>query len=238
MKKQNQTISEEHLARAKAKDVPVSTKHSIEICRYLRYKTTNLAKKILEDTISIKKPIPFKRFKRDIGHKPGMAAGRFPKKAAKEMLKLVKSAETNAQFKGLNTSSLKIIKILANKASVPVTGGRRNTSTKRTNLEIEVKEKREKKKETRQEDKKPIKKEGPKKTEEKTETAKSEIKKPVKKEIKTEKAETIKKEPAKEEVKVEKTEENKDEIKTEKEAEEVKKPAESVKETKTGEPEK
>jgi large subunit ribosomal protein L22 len=146
----NQTaISEEHLARAKAKDIPVSTKHSIEICRYLRYKTTNLAKNILEETIALKKPIPFKRFKKDMGHKPGMAAGRFPKKAANEILKLVKAAETNAQFKGLNTSSLKIIKILANKASVPVTGGRRNTSTKRTNLEIEVKEKREKKKVTR-----------------------------------------------------------------------------------------
>lgn len=142
----NKTANKEHLASAKANDLPVSTKHSVEICRHLRFKTTNAAKKILENTISLKAPIPFKRFKNNIGHKPGMAAGRFPQKAAREVLKLIKTVETNAQFKGLNTSSLKISKMLANKASIPLTGGRHRGATKRTNLEIEVIEAKEKKK--------------------------------------------------------------------------------------------
>ncbi len=146
MKNQNQTASNEHLARAKANNLHISTKHSIEICRHLRYKTTNTSKKILEDTIALKTPIPFQRFNRDVGHKPGMAAGRYPKKAAQDVLKLIKTVEANAQFKGLNTSNLKITKILANKASIPITGGRHRNATKRTNLEIEVIETKEKKK--------------------------------------------------------------------------------------------
>ncbi len=139
-KKEEKISTEEHIAKAKAKDLSVSTKHCIEICSYLRYKTTAFSKRFLEEVIAIKKPVPFKKFKKNVGHKPGMAAGRFPEKAAKEVLKLIKSVEANAQNKGLNTSSLKIIKMLANKAAVPVTGGRHRTGTKRTHLEIEVKE--------------------------------------------------------------------------------------------------
>lgn len=138
-------IGKEHLASATAKDLFISTKHCIELCRCLRYKTTTEAKKILEGVITIKKPIPFRRFRKDLGHKPGMAGGRFPEKAARQFLKLVNSVEANAQFKGLNTSNLKIIKILANRASLPFTGRRQRTSTKRSHLEIEVKETKGKK---------------------------------------------------------------------------------------------
>lgn len=145
MKNQEKIASEEHSAKAKANDLHISTKHSVEICRYLRYKTTEAAKKFLEEVIALKKPVPFKRYKRNVGHKAGMAAGRYPQKAANEVLKLVKAAETNAQFKGLNTSNLKITKILANKASIPLTGRRHRTATKRTHLEIEVMETKEKK---------------------------------------------------------------------------------------------
>jgi large subunit ribosomal protein L22 len=191
MKQQNQTaIKEEHLAKARASDLHISTKHSVEICRYLRYKTTNAAKKILDDVIALKKPVPFKRYKRDVGHKPGMAAGRYPQKAAKEILRLIKTVEANAQFKGLNTSNLKIIKILANKASIPLTGGRHRNATKRTNLEVETMESREKKK--GREKSKP---------EEKTE----EIKKTVKVEAKPE----VEKEEIVKENKVEEVEETK-----------------------------
>lgn len=149
--KSEQKIGIEHLAKASAKNLSISTKHCIELCNYLRYKNTSLAKGFLEDVIAMKKPVPFKRFKRDVGHKPGMAAGRFPQKAAKEVLRLIKCVETNAQFKGLNTSNLKIQKLLANKASVPMTGGRQRTSTKRTHLEIEVIEKKQKKKAVKEE---------------------------------------------------------------------------------------
>lgn len=135
----------EHLAKASAHSLPVSTKHCIELCRYLKYRPTLQAKKLLEEVIALRRAVPFQRFNQDMGHKAGMSAGRFPQKAARQLLKLVKSVEANAQFKGLNTSRLKIIKLLANQASIPLTGGRHRTATKRTHLEIEVMESLEKK---------------------------------------------------------------------------------------------
>jgi large subunit ribosomal protein L22 len=145
----------EHVARAKVISASISTKHCVEICKFLRYKNTDFAKDYLESVIDLKKPIPFKKFNRDTGHKAGMAAGRFPQKAAKEFLKLVKSAEANAQFKGFNTSGLKITKILANKASIPATGGRHRRGTKRSHVEIEVEEVAVKKKENKKKSSKP-----------------------------------------------------------------------------------
>ena len=149
----------EHVARAKVISASISTKHCVEICKFLRYKNTDFAKDYLESVIDLKKPIPFKKFNKDTGHKAGMAAGRFPQKAAKEFLKLIKSAEANAQFKGLNTSGLKITKILANKASIPATGGRHRRGTKRSHVEMEVEEVAVKKKEVKKKSSKPVAKE-------------------------------------------------------------------------------
>lgn len=132
------TADSGHVAVARALDLPVSTKHCIELCRTLRYKNTAAAKQILENVVSLRRPIPFRRFTKDRGHKPGMAAGQYPRNAAKEILKLIHSVEANAQVKGLNASNLKITKILANKASIPVTGGRHRSATKRTHVEVEV----------------------------------------------------------------------------------------------------
>ncbi len=149
----------EHISVARALNLPISTKHSVELSHQLRYIGTIRARQYLEEVIALKKPVPFRRFNKDVGHKRGMAAGRFPKKAAKEFLKLVKSVEANAQMKGLNASSLKIIKILANKAAIPATGGRQRHGTKRTHLEIAVKESIEKKKDGKKKEKKEKKEE-------------------------------------------------------------------------------
>ena len=109
----------EHVAVAKAMNASISTKHSVEISSAIRNKNTNIVKSFLENVIKLKEAVPFKRFNRDVGHKKNMAAGRYPQNAAKEFLKLVKSAEANAQVKGLDTSNLKIVKVVSNKASIP-----------------------------------------------------------------------------------------------------------------------
>ena len=140
MAKKEINVKDEHIAKASSLNLAISTKHSIEICNFLRYKPLSFAKAYLEDVAEMKKAIPFNRFNKDMGHKKGMSAGRYPVKAAKLFLVLLNSAEANAQFKGLNTSGLKITKILSNRASIPSTGGRSRTGTKRTSLEIEVKE--------------------------------------------------------------------------------------------------
>ncbi len=139
-KYKKQEIGAEHIAKARCLNLPISTKQSVELSRSLRYKKTGWAKQYLEDIIALKKAVPSYRYTKDLGHKAGMSAGRFPQKAAKEFLQMVKSVEANAQFKGLNVNNLKITKIVANRAAIPQTGGRMRYATKRTHLEIEVEE--------------------------------------------------------------------------------------------------
>lgn len=127
-------------ASARLTNVPISTKHSVMISRFLRYKRTDSAKKLLEGVVNLRRAVPFSRYNRDMGHKAGMAAGRFPQKAAWHFLGLIKAVEANAQFKGMNPTKLKITKIVANKASIPLSGSRLRRATKRTHLEVHVME--------------------------------------------------------------------------------------------------
>lgn len=127
-------------AKASSRNLPVSTKHCLELCRMLRYRKTRAAKKMLEEVLRFERPVPFLKFRRDVAHKPGISSGRYPQKAARELMNLVKSVEANALTKNLNPDSLKITKLLANRAPQPRTGGRFRHGTKRTHLEIEVRE--------------------------------------------------------------------------------------------------
>ena len=134
----------EHLAVARALSLPISTKQCVELSTNLRYRTTSYAKKFLQDVLVKKRAVVFRRFTQDLGHKPGIGPGRYPQKAAQEFLKLINSVEANAQFKGLDTSKLKIVKIVANKASIPFTGSRLRRNSKSSHLEVEVQEMSEK----------------------------------------------------------------------------------------------
>lgn len=140
LKEKNQEKNQEIYAKASCQNLPVSSKHCIEACKMLRYKTTTLAKKMLEEVLNFDRAIPFPKFARDIAHRPGIGSGRYPQKASKYLLYLINSVEANAQAKNLDVNHLKIVKILANRAPIPRTGGRFRHGTKRTHLEIEVKE--------------------------------------------------------------------------------------------------
>lgn len=135
-------MKENNIALASGKDLPISTKHSIEICNFIRGRSLEKSKKMLTDAIEEKRAIPFKRFNKDRGHKRTMAAGRFPKKACGYIMKLLNLAEANARNKGLDTSALYIKSIIANKGSRPWHPGRSiRRKMKRTHISIAVKEK-------------------------------------------------------------------------------------------------
>jgi|SRR3989344_5377526 len=141
MKKQ--TISDEHQAHIRAFDLDISTKFAVEISHHLRYRNLNKAKKILSDVILQKQAVPFRRYNRDLGHKPGQASGRYPIKASKVILKLLEQLEANSEFKGLDTNNLIISKIVANVGSTSWHFGRkRRRRAKKTNLEIFAMEKK------------------------------------------------------------------------------------------------
>jgi large subunit ribosomal protein L22 len=172
------TEIKENNAKASGISLPISTKHSIEICSFIRGKTVERAKTILEGVIKKKEAVPFRRFTESVGHRRGgMSSGRYPVKASAEILKVVKSAESNAQFRGLSAGDLIVRHISAQRAAGSLHYGRqRGRQQKRTTIEVVVEEKRMKeekgkaeekpKQEAKKEKKAPVK-EGKKKEPEK-----------------------------------------------------------------------
>ncbi|MEK6904447.1 MAG: 50S ribosomal protein L22 [Nanoarchaeota archaeon] len=125
-------------AEVHGKDLPVSTKQSIEIASFIRNRSVNKAISLLSQVLEKKIAVPFRRFKRDIGHKPGKTGpGRYPQKASETMISLLKSLVANGQNKGMDTNSLIIRTIMANKASRPFRYGRkRRIQARRTHIDI------------------------------------------------------------------------------------------------------
>jgi len=50
--------------------------------------------------------VPLKRFNKRVSHKPGVGPGRYPQKAARAILGVVKSASSNAEYKGLSADDM------------------------------------------------------------------------------------------------------------------------------------
>lgn len=138
-------------AKISGRNLPISTKQSVEICNFIRYKSTEKSKKLLENVIQMKSAVPFRRYNKDIGHRKGkMASGRFPIKASEFILNLVKGVEANAKNKGLN-GELIIESIIANKGERNWRYGRlRRRKNKRTHIDIVVTEKKTEKKKTKE----------------------------------------------------------------------------------------
>jgi len=98
--------------RARGKEVDISSKAAREICAVIRGMSIAKAKKFLEDVITKKQAVPFKRYKKEVPHKSSQFkfhAGGYPVKAAREILKVINNLEANAEFRGLNTEKMIII---------------------------------------------------------------------------------------------------------------------------------
>ncbi|MBA3044736.1 MAG: 50S ribosomal protein L22 [Candidatus Thermoplasmatota archaeon] len=93
----------ETMARATGKEIPISPKHSVEICRAIRGLPITSAKNLLENVILKKEAIPFRRYNQMIPHRKRGAyssrggPGRYPVKAAKAILRVIESAQANAE---------------------------------------------------------------------------------------------------------------------------------------------
>lgn len=134
-------------AHAIGRDLPISVKHSVEVCRFIRGRNVALAKKMLREVIEKKMAVPYLRYTLDLGHKRGMGAGRYPVRTAEEILKIIESAEKNAQFKGMNAGKLVVAHIAAHKAPEPFHGGRhRGRTMKRAHVEVVIREQEAEKK--------------------------------------------------------------------------------------------
>jgi len=105
-------------AIASGRDLRIKPKAAREICNYISGMKLENAKTALQEVIELKKPIPYYRYKGKIPHRKeaqGYDAGRYPQKAAGEILRVLEAVKANAEFKGLNTEDLKITHIAAHR---------------------------------------------------------------------------------------------------------------------------
>ncbi|MBN3037464.1 MAG: 50S ribosomal protein L22 [Candidatus Diapherotrites archaeon] len=130
-------------ARAMGRGIDMSPKHAIEVCTAIRGKRVEAAKKFLENVMTKEEHVPFKRFNKQVPHRSG-GPGRYPVKAAKHILGILKNAEANADSRGMDTERLYIAHAKADKGRAyarRAAKGRMKTHTLQTvNVEIVLKE--------------------------------------------------------------------------------------------------
>ena len=110
-------LDPEKTVKASGREIRVSHKSAREVCRTIKGMMLTQAKQYLRDVVAKKKPVPFKRFRKKSGHRHGLDkafAGRYPVKAAAQILKVLESAEANAENKGLDTERMRIIHAATN----------------------------------------------------------------------------------------------------------------------------
>jgi len=124
-----------------AKSVPISTKHSMAICRFVKGKTIEKAISDLEPVLIKKRAVPMKG---EIPHRKGkMMSGRYPIKAVGHFIRLLKSLEANAIVNEIDNPV--IVEAVSNIAQRPF-GRFGRTRKKRTHVTIRCIEKKEVKK--------------------------------------------------------------------------------------------
>ncbi len=113
----------------------ISPKNSFAVCKMIKNKTPEIAIGMLKKVILKKDAVPMQN--REVGHRKGMAGGRYPVNVAKEVIELLKQLIANAVVNQIENPVIVIAK--ANKASRPFKKGGRKA--KRTHIYIEVKDK-------------------------------------------------------------------------------------------------
>ncbi len=134
-------------ARAFGKEMRVSPKHAMEVCRAIRGMRLRAAKEYLEAVQTKRKAVPFVRHRKKLAHRRGVGgSGQYPVKAAREILKVLKNAEANAGYKGLDAEKLKVVHASAYKGItlpgiLPRAFGRTSAANAlMTNVELVLKE--------------------------------------------------------------------------------------------------
>jgi len=105
-------LDPEKTVKSSGRELKISPKHAREVCKTIKGMKLDQAKEFLQQVMEKKTPVPFRRYKKKVGHRHGMQkayAGRYPVKAAQKILKVLEGAEINAEFKGLDVERLRII---------------------------------------------------------------------------------------------------------------------------------
>jgi ribosomal protein L22 len=131
-KKEEKVKKNEAILRGK--DLPLSTKQAVAICRFIKGKKIDEAINGLEKIIRMEKALPMKG---ELPHRKGMERGRYPITACKIFVKLLKNLNANSQVNGLNEPY--IFAAVPNKAPQPFRRGG-SMRFKRTHVYLETRE--------------------------------------------------------------------------------------------------
>ena len=125
------------MAKAVRTSLAVSTKQSVEIAKFIKGRSPQEAIVLLEGVTEKTVAVPYTQFNWNVGHKKGMAAGRYPQKAANEFISLLKLAMANAVDIGLTVENLRVFSVVSQKAAKSYRHGRhRGQKAKHTHLEL------------------------------------------------------------------------------------------------------
>ena len=131
-----------NVARARGIEIPMSPKKTYEVLNAIRGLPIERARRFLEEVVALKRPVPFRRYNQETAHHPGTGPGRYPKKVAKNVLAVLRNAEENADYDGLDAERL-YVKVAASArgkirpASMPRAQGRATAwNEQTTNVEI------------------------------------------------------------------------------------------------------
>ena len=132
-------------AVVKAYNLPISTKYSAAICKFIKNKRIEDVITDLEQVLKFRKAIPMKG---EIPHRKGrgIMSGRFPKKATESFIKLLKNLSANASYRGLEEPV--IVESVANIGSRPY-GKFGAVRKKRTHVKITARNKEKKRLESK-----------------------------------------------------------------------------------------
>ncbi len=143
-------LNPEKTAKASGRELKVSHKAAREICRAVKGMNLVQSKEFLRDVIIKKKAVPYSRYTKKLGHKGGLenhCVGRFPIKAAEQILHVIEAAQANAENKSLDVDRLRIMHAAAyqgikQKRFTPRAHGRASPKfEKTTHVEIVLEEK-------------------------------------------------------------------------------------------------
>jgi large subunit ribosomal protein L22 len=141
-----QETDPETTSRAIGVEFSVSPKKCREVCKMLVGKKVDDAKVYLKEVAALKRPVPYTRFKMMLSPKPKVGPGRYPQKAAKAILRVLESAQSNAEYKGLDAENMRVKVAAAHrgrieKSYMPRAQGRSSPwNEQTTNIEIVLEE--------------------------------------------------------------------------------------------------
>jgi len=106
-------LNPETTVKSAGRELRVSHKAAREVCKAIKGMKLDQAKQYLNKVKTKKQAVPFRRYRKKLGHRHGIKQGayaaRYPIKTAHKILQVLEGAEANAEAKGLDPERLRII---------------------------------------------------------------------------------------------------------------------------------